>query len=99
MGGGIHRSTLPSIRRGLEMIQQGVDIIDIGGESTRPGSLPISIAEEIERTIPTIKALHKESSILISIDTSKAEVAKKALEAGANIINDVTGMQDPESFI
>ena len=78
------------------MVEQGAQIIDIGGESTRPGARAIDVAEEIERTVPIIKALRDESDILISIDTSKAAVAEAAIEAGADIVNDVTGMRDAE---
>ena len=81
------------------MISEGVDIIDIGGESTRPGSEPVSPAEQQQRVIPVIKAIRQtlNSDILISIDTTSSRVAKAALEAGANIINDVSaGLEDPE---
>lgn len=94
--GGSYSSHEAAFRRGMKMIAEGADIIDIGGESTRPGSLPVSLEEEIERTIPTIKALRNESLIPISIDTSKPAVAKEALIAGADLINDVTGMSNPE---
>ncbi|MEK5388862.1 dihydropteroate synthase [Margalitia sp. FSL K6-0131] len=80
-----------------EMVSDGADIIDIGGESTRPGHEPVSAKEEIARIFPIISALSKEISIPISIDTYKAETAQKALEAGAHIINDVWGAKkDPE---
>ncbi|MBB2481417.1 dihydropteroate synthase [Bacillus sp. APMAM] len=80
-----------------EMVRDGADIIDIGGESTRPGHEPVSAREEIARIFPIISALSKEISIPISIDTYKAETAQKALEAGAHIINDVWGAKkDPE---
>ncbi|MGV3463943.1 MAG: dihydropteroate synthase [Heyndrickxia sp.] len=80
-----------------EMVQDGADIIDIGGESTRPGHEPVSTKEEIARITPVISELSKEISIPISIDTYKAETAKRALEAGAHIINDVWGAKkDPE---
>ena len=80
-----------------EMIANGADIIDVGGESTRPGAPKVSLEEELERTIPLICELRKQSDIAISIDTTKAEVARQALIAGANIINDVSGFQqDPE---
>ena len=81
------------------MITEGVDIIDIGGESTRPGSEPVSPAEQQQRVIPVITAIRQtlKSDILISIDTTSSAVAKAALEAGANIINDVSaGQDDPE---
>ena len=76
-----------------EMIANGADIIDVGGESTRPGAPKVSLEEELERTIPLICELRKQSDIAISIDTTKADVARQALLAGANIINDVSGFQ------
>ncbi len=94
--GGQYATLDQAISRGLEMIEQGADILDIGGESTRPGSLSISVDEEIARTIPVIQALRKKSTIPISIDTSKAAVARAAIDSGANFINDVTAMHDPE---
>jgi dihydropteroate synthase len=85
-----------AIHRGIQMAEDGADIIDIGGESTRPGAEPISVEEEVRRTIPVIEALAKEIRIPISIDTYKAEVAKRALDAGAGIVNDISGLRyDP----
>lgn len=79
------------------LIESGADLIDIGGESTRPFAQPVTIEEELERTIPVIKAIREWSSIPISIDTRNGLVAKRALEAGATIINDVSALQhDPE---
>lgn len=80
-----------AIQRGIEIYQQGADLIDIGGESTRPGAKPVHEEEELKRVIPIIKQLRKEIPIPISIDTMKAKVAEKAIEAGASLINDVTG--------
>lgn len=78
------------------MIADGADIIDVGGESTRPGHQEISVEEELERVIPVIRALAKEIKVPISVDTYKAEVAQQAIEAGAHIINDVWGFKkDP----
>lgn len=83
-----------------QMIAEGAAIIDIGGESTRPGALPVKADEEIRRTIPVIRSLRAEWDGLISIDTSKSTVARAALEAGADIINDVSGLTaDPEMAI
>jgi dihydropteroate synthase len=80
-----------------QMVQAGATIIDIGGESTRPGHVPISVAEEIARVVPFIEQVRGETSALISIDTSKSEVAAAALLAGADIVNDVWGAQrDPQ---
>ncbi len=74
------------------MERNGADIIDIGGESTRPGAVPVSLKEEIDRTIPVIEAIRKYSNISISIDTYKSEVAERALLAGADFINDISGL-------
>lgn len=80
----------------LELKQQGADIIDIGGESTRPGAAEVPLEEEIRRTIPVIQGIREKTGVPISIDTYKAEVAKQALEAGANIINDISALRfDP----
>ena len=82
-----------AIRHGIKMAEEGADIIDIGGESTRPGSDPITIEEELSRVIPVIEALLKEIDIPISIDTYKSEVAKRALDAGAEMINDISSLR------
>ena len=76
-----------------QMIAEGADIIDVGGESTRPGSEPVSPETELERVIPVIEALAKNSSVPISIDTTKSEVARAAIEAGASIINDISALR------
>lgn len=94
--GGRHNDFDAAVARGLEMIAEGVDIIDIGGESTRPGAERVSEAEEIERTIPVITELAKHGA-RISIDTMRASTAEAAVKAGASIINDVSGgLADPE---
>jgi dihydropteroate synthase len=94
--GGRHNDFNAAVARGLEMIAEGVDIIDIGGESTRPGADRVSEAEEIERTIPVITELAKHGA-RISIDTMRASTAEAAIKAGASIINDVSGgLADPE---
>ena len=93
--GGRHNDFDAAVARGLEMIAEGVDIIDIGGESTRPGADRVSEAEEIERTIPVIAELAKHGA-RISIDTMRASTAEAAIKAGASIINDVSGgLADP----
>ncbi|HEY2714246.1 MAG TPA: dihydropteroate synthase [Chthoniobacterales bacterium] len=95
--GGQFFATEAATRHGMEMAQSGAEIIDVGGESTRPGADPVSPDEEMERVLPVIQQLKAAVSSLISIDTSKAKVARAALEAGATIINDVTGGRgDPE---
>lgn len=82
-----------AVEHALEMIDAGADIIDIGGESTRPGSMPISAEEEIGRIIPVLKELREVSDAIISIDTMKTSVADKALGEGADYINDVNGLR------
>jgi len=81
-----------AIARGVEMAQQGVDIIDVGGESTRPGAESVSADEEKARVVPVIEALATRTEAVLSVDTSKASVAKEAIDAGAHIINDVSAM-------
>lgn len=84
-------------QRAIHMLSEGADIIDIGGQSTRPGSQPVSVEEEIRRTIPVIEAVRKEIRAPISIDTYRAEVAGKAIEAGASMVNDISGLRfDPD---
>jgi dihydropteroate synthase len=90
--GGDFQSPEAALRRAVQMEKEGADIIDIGGESTRPGSLSVSAAEEIKRVIPVLKKLKKKLSIPISVDTMKSEVAEASLEEGASIINDVSGL-------
>jgi dihydropteroate synthase len=85
-----------AVARGLELVSEGSDIVDIGGESTKPGSEPISVGEELSRVIPVVSALRKKTDVLISIDTTKSEVAEAALDAGADIINDISSLRfDP----
>lgn len=85
-----------AIARGLQLSAEGADILDIGGESTRPYSQPVTAAEELRRVMPVLAGLAELTSVPLSIDTSKAEVAREALAAGAEIINDVTGLEgDP----
>ena len=87
-----------AVERAKEMVANGADIIDIGGESTRPGFAAVSLEEELERVIPIIKAISEHVHVPISIDTYKAEVAKQAIEAGAHIINDVWGAKADENM-
>ncbi|WP_290666250.1 dihydropteroate synthase [Kosmotoga sp.] len=89
--GGIEQA----ITLGLEMCSSGADIVDIGGESSRPGADPVPVEEEIDRVVPVIEAIREiNPQIFISVDTYHPETAKKALEAGADIINDITGFRD-----
>ena len=86
-----------AIQQALRMVADGADIIDIGGESTRPGSEPLPLEEELRRIIPVLETLAKEITIPISIDTYKSEVARSALDAGASMVNDISGLRfDPE---
>jgi dihydropteroate synthase len=95
--GGQYFDKSAAIKRAIQMAEDGADIIDIGGESTRPGSQPLAVEEELRRTLPVIEALTKEINIPISIDTYKSEVAKRALDAGAAMVNDISGLRfDPE---
>ena len=89
--GGEYDRIETALAKAREMISNGVDIIDIGGESTRPNAKAVAVEEELQRVIPVIEQLRKESSIPISIDTTKATVAKKAIAAGADIVNDISG--------
>lgn len=83
-----------AVRHGVEMAAQGAAILDIGAESTRPGSEPVPVTEQINRAVPVIEQLAKQVDVPISIDTKDVEVAKAALEAGASIINDITALAD-----
>src|SRR5215471_15534547 len=85
--------------RGLQMAAEGAHIIDVGGESTRPGSEPVAVDEELRRVIPVVENLRAKIDLPISIDTSKAEVACAAIEAGASIVNDVTGGRGDERML
>ena len=96
-GDGLSGSVAASLDQARRFVADGADIIDVGGESTRPGSAPIDADEELRRVIPVIEKLAKEISVPISIDTYRAEVAKRAVEAGAHMINDVWGLKnDPD---
>jgi dihydropteroate synthase len=95
--GGKYTHAETAIKRAEQMVADGADIIDIGGESTRPGYTRISVEEEIERVAPIIEAVTKHVDVPVSVDTYKSKVAKHALEAGAHIINDIWGVKaDPE---
>ena len=97
--GGKYFSIDQAVTQGLKLIDEGADIIDIGGESTRPGSDSVSLEEELKRTTPVIKSiLHLRKDAIISIDTTKSEVAKQALDNGAQIINDISGLTFDENM-
>lgn len=93
--GGRYEATDDAVAKAKRMVEEGVDIIDVGGESTRPGADPVSIEEEIDRVVPVIERI-SDLNALITVDTRKAAVARAALDAGADIINDVSGLEDPE---
>src|SRR3989442_8212826 len=84
-----------ALRHGLEMVEHGADLLDVGGESTRPGSDPVSADEEWRRVGPVIRDLVAKVDVPLSVDTMKAEVAARAIEAGASIVNDVSGLREP----
>lgn len=95
--GGKYTTIEKAVEHALKMEREGADIIDVGGESTRPGHEPVSVEEEIERVVPVIEALKQHVSVPISIDTYKAKTAEAAIKAGADIINDIWGAKyDPE---
>lgn len=95
--GGEYKSDEEAVNRAVEMVNAGADIIDVGGESTRPGSEPVTVEEEIRRTIPVIRAIAGEVDVPVSIDSYKSEVSERALDAGAVILNDVSGLRfDPK---
>jgi dihydropteroate synthase len=95
--GGLFFDKDKAISHGLRMVEEGADIIDIGGESTKPGSKPIELEEELHRVMPVIESIVKEVDVPISIDTYKSTVAQRATEAGAEIINDISGLHfDPD---
>ena len=85
-----------ALKQARKLIAEGATILDIGGESTRPGSSYVEIEEEIQRVVPVIKAIRQESDVLISVDTWKSQVAEAALKAGAHIVNDITGLMGDE---
>ncbi len=93
--GGLFIDPGKAVDHALDMIAQGADIIDIGGESSRPGAEPVSAATEMKRVLPVIEALRAQSDICISIDTVKPNVARQAIAAGANIVNDITSCGNP----
>ena len=97
--GGEFFGTDAAVERGIQIASEGADLIDIGGESTRPGAEPISAEKELDRVIPVIEKLHTKIDTPVSIDTSKSEVASAALDAGASIINDVTAGRADEKML
>ena len=90
--GGQFDSVSAVVEHALRLVEEGADILDIGGESTRPGAAPVSLDEELRRVVPVVRELARQTQTPISIDTSKAEVARQCLEAGAAIVNDISGL-------
>ncbi|MFO0451575.1 MAG: dihydropteroate synthase [Pseudomonadota bacterium] len=87
-----------AVERARELVAEGAAIVDVGGESTRPGAQPPPVAEELRRVVPVIRALAAELDVVISVDTSRPEVAAAAVEAGAGLVNDVRGLRDPATL-
>ncbi len=96
--GGFYFDHTLAVARAVHMVKEGADIIDVGGESTRPGAQPVSAEEEIERVVPVIERLAWEVSVPLSVDTSKPEVMRAAVAAGAGFINDVRALRVPEAL-
>jgi dihydropteroate synthase len=94
--GGQHTTVEAAVAHGLRLVEQGADLLDVGGESTRPGARPLEANEEIDRVLPVIVELARQVAVPISIDTYKAVTAQQCLHAGAVIINDISGLRDPE---
>jgi len=97
--GGNYQAPDDALRQAEALIAAGADILDVGGESTRPYAEPVSLADELARTIPLIRTIRSRHDVSISIDTTKAEVARQALEAGADIINDISALQKDTEMI
>ena len=97
--GGLHKTVEDAVAHALKMADEGAAIIDVGGESTRPGFTPVSSDEETARVVPVIEAIRKASDIPISIDTTKPDVASAAIKAGADIVNSVAGIDSPDEML
>ncbi len=93
--GGLYASTRDALDRAREMVAEGAAIIDVGGESTRPGAAPVGVEEELRRVVPVVEALAAELPVPVSVDTSKPEVIRRAVAAGAGLINDVRALRTP----
>ena len=91
--GGAHDSTDAAVAHGLQLVAEGADLLDIGGESTRPGAAPVSVEEELRRVVPVIQALAERSQVPLSVDTFKPEVMRAAVAAGAGMINDIHALR------
>jgi dihydropteroate synthase len=96
--GGKFDTTEKAVAHALQLVEEGADILDIGGESTRPGATPVSLEDELSRVVPVIEALSKVAGVPLSIDTYKPEVMRAAIAAGADIVNDVRALQEPSAL-
>jgi dihydropteroate synthase len=94
--GGLYSHLPQAVDHAMRLVAEGADILDIGGESTRPGAVPVPLEEELNRVVPVVQKLATRTNVPISVDTMKAEVAKQCLLAGAVIVNDVSGLRDPQ---
>lgn len=93
--GGLHQDAGRAVEAGLRMVEQGAAMLDIGGESTRPGARPVSADEEVDRVAPVIEALARRTEVVLSVDTSKPKVIEAAMQAGAHLVNDVRALRLP----
>ena len=97
--GGMFDDAEAAMKHGLQLLEEGADVLDVGGESTRPGSDAVSVEEELERVLPVIEGLRREApETILSVDTRKAAVAREALAAGADVVNDIGAGTDPDMF-
>lgn len=94
--GGEYDTSARALERAREMVENGADLLDVGGESTRPGAEPVALEEEKDRIIPVVESIDTELSVPVSVDTTKPEVAAAALDAGADMINDISGLENPD---
>ncbi|HEV2129915.1 MAG TPA: dihydropteroate synthase, partial [Longimicrobiaceae bacterium] len=94
--GGLFHDPRAALERALRLREEGADLLDVGGESTRPGASPVDAAEEIARVLPVLRLLREQLDLPLSIDTRRAEVARVALREGASIVNDISALSDPE---
>jgi dihydropteroate synthase len=97
--GGLFASTDAAVAHGLRLVEQGADILDIGGESSRPGAIPVTLEEELRRVLPVVEQLAAHAEVPLSVDTYKAEVARVCLAAGAHIVNDITALSGDPAMV
>jgi dihydropteroate synthase len=93
--GGTHLDPEQAVEAAARMAEEGADLVDVGGESTRPGAEPVDAAEEARRVVPVVERIKRRTGIRVSVDTTKASVARRALDAGADLVNDVSALSDP----